>query len=382
MKKILFAGFTEADVGTIMPVADVLRGRASVAFLAGLMEPAAVSNHESFALPKRAHSAESLTKRERSIVAATRDAECLALSDQWVSRYPAFVESTLVLWAPDLVVLTPNDVEPSIVARAARKLGVPYVCVLPQFYEFKYDALLEPYADALAYVVAGRLGHDRLLTLGVPERRIRRLGNPKFDALLTQPQREPGHRSTATVPSLLYVSQALPENHVLWRRLLRYLRGRPAVRLELRVHPGARGGRGEDARPFLESVSGDLRTRVTVGYGELVPQLERATAFVTIHSNAVFDAWAASCPVVLWSPECLPSRVPFASLGGARVARNFAELELHLDNALGDTEDRSNCISAGHASIEALIGHTSSTAAVADFLLASASLDAVIGRKT
>ncbi|MFO0679594.1 MAG: hypothetical protein U0169_23910 [Polyangiaceae bacterium] len=330
---LVLAAFTAPDATNVVPALPTLRRHATVHFVDGYMNPAAANGIDEIHVPPRPGS-RACTRREEAIARATDDAEDRAFAAAWLDELPTFFERTFTRLAADAVIVTSKDIESTIAADAARRAGIPRVCVLTPFHEFKYDALFVPHDAPVPYLVAGAFGRERVERRGVPSSDVHVVGNPRFDSLLLGSNGPSPHEDPRPIPErhvVLVASQGLPENRTLWDRLVRYAIHRPDVELVLRVHPALGSGAVAEAEAMVARARFATGGRVSVSRRDLHADLRAASALVAFTSMVILDALVLSVPVVLWSPDGLPARVPFGRDGHALVARHGGELSAHLD---------------------------------------------------
>ena len=250
--------------------------------------------------------------------------------DNWVPHWRLFIESTFRLWKPELVVLSPGQIESAIVRRVCAAFRIPCIYFLTPFFEFKTIEKIPSLSQFLQfdeYCVASSYGQSKLVDAGIPVDKISVTGAPLFDYLPTprfEQQPAPGLEILCTL-------QGHPDNERLNDRLFRYIRHRPAARLSLRFHPST----SDNERLALQAKLKQNGLGKTVAISDrdslLSADLAKATVVVTISSMSLCEALQMNVPVISWHPSFMPHELPISNDSRFQIVRTSSELTSSLD---------------------------------------------------
>jgi hypothetical protein len=267
MSRILFACFHRSDRATLLPLLEQMRDVGhDTAVLLPLANPPADSDlqgqqrftpdelaAEETIVPRDLMNRllpETLNRRQRTLLADHLPQLAPNLSDvfpyqvkSWSRVYSRFVDATIGLFRPDVVVLALGKLETPIVRARCAAAGIACGCLLPLYLEFKSQepACISGESEAEEiYCVSGDYGKRRLMQTGIAAAQIAVTGNPAFDSLRAignagnsidvtgNPNRD---------PTILYAMQSVPDNRRLFLRLQDYLNSFDDVQLIARFHP-------------------------------------------------------------------------------------------------------------------------------------------------
>ena len=223
---------------------------------------------------------------------------------------------------------------------AARRLGVPAVCLVDLFAAYEIDWLREPgFADRVC--VLNERVRDRIVSAGRRPDEVLVTGNPAFDGLLDPAVRERGAalrkaRGWDGRRVWLWASQVEPENHPcqvgrgdtllpmrIARELQRIAQARPDMELVVRPHPSEGEYRIElGPRQSLSPRSENLH--------EL---LQACDGVVVLTSTVGLEANIAGCAVVQVTGSLYTPDAPYLACGIADAAVPLEGLEAAIDAA-------------------------------------------------
>ena len=241
---------------------------------------------------------------------------------------------------PDLLVATsaPRAERASFVA--ARRLGMPSVCLVDLFAAYEIEWLREPgFADRIC-VLNGRV-RDRIVDAGRRADEVIVTGNPAFDGLLDPAVRERGaalrkSRGWDDRRVWLWASQVEPESHPcqpgrgdtllpmrIAREMQRITQARPDMELVIRPHPSEGEYRIE------------LGPRQSLSpRGESLHELLHACDGVVVLTSTVgLEASIAGCTVVQATGSRYTPDAPYLDYGIADAAVPLEGLEAAIDAA-------------------------------------------------
>ena len=252
----------------------------------------------------------------------------------------ATLERILSRVKPDVLVATsaPRAERASFVA--ARRLGVPAVCLVDLFAAYEIEWLREPgFADRIC--VLNERVRDRIVGAGRRADEVVVTGNPAFDGLLDPAVRERGaalrnSRGWDGRRVWLWASQVEPESHpcqpgrgdtLLPMRIAQELqsitKARPDVELVIRPHPSEGEYRIElGPRQSLSPRSENLH--------EL---LQACDGVVVLTSTVGLEASMAGCAVVQVTGSLYTTDAPYLAYGIADAAVPLQGLEAAIDAA-------------------------------------------------
>ncbi|TFZ02440.1 UDP-glycosyltransferase [Ramlibacter henchirensis] len=250
------------------------------------------------------------------------------------------LERILTKVQPDLLVATSAPRAERASFLAARRLGVPAVCLVDLFAAYEIEWLREPgFADRIC--VLNERVRDRLVATGRRAEEVIVTGNPAFDGLLDPGVRERGAalrkaRGWDGRRVWLWASQVEPESHpcqpgrgdtLLPRRiaqeLQRITRARPDMELVIRPHPSEGDYRIElGAREWLSPRTENLH--------ELLHACDGA---VVLTSTVGLEASIAGCAVVQVTGSLYTLDAPYLAYGIADAAVALEGLAVALDAA-------------------------------------------------
>lgn len=248
------------------------------------------------------------------------------------------LERCLRRFSPDLLVATSAPRAERAAFIAARRLGVPSVCLVDLFAAYEVEWLREPgFADRIC-VLNGQV-RRRIVEAGRGEDEVVVTGNPAFDRLLDPSMRERGRalrraRGWEGQVVWLWASQVEPESHPcqpgrgdpqlpmrIARELQRVVAQRPRLELVVRPHPSER-----DYRIELGP-----RQRLSPRQENLHELLHACDGVVVLTSTVGLEARLAGCHVVqalgsLYSPDA-----PYLAYGIADAAVPLDGLEAAIE---------------------------------------------------
>ncbi len=241
---------------------------------------------------------------------------------------------------PALLVATsaPRAERASILA--ARRLGVPSVCLVDLFAAYEIEWLREPgFADRVCVLNAHV--QARLVAAGRAAQEVVVTGNPAFDGLLDPAVRGRGlalrrDRGWQDRQVWLWASQLEPASHPcqpgrgdtglpmrIARELQRIAQSRPAMELVIRPHPSESDFRIElGPRQHLSPRSEDLHVL-----------LHACDGVVVLTSTVALEARLAGCTVVQVLGSLYSDDAPYLAHGIADAAVPLTGLEAAIDAA-------------------------------------------------
>ncbi len=266
------------------------------------------------------------------------------------------LERAIRRWQPACVLATNSPRAESAALLAARRQGVPSVCLLDLFGLWERDWLVRSdYADALC--VLNPQVAQSLVAAGRPAHHLHVTGNPAFDgiqdpAVIAQGQalrREAGWTAQRV---LLYASSPEPgqvtgiegQGDPAWPRrieakLIEAVRADPALALWVRRHPSE--GRADEIRALAHP-------RIRVSDGPLHPFLHACDEVVVTVSTVGVEANLAGRDVTQVRGSILDGLSPYLSMGIAQ-----RELQLHEIAARLAQPVRAGDLPAGQAPAQA-----------------------------
>ncbi len=266
------------------------------------------------------------------------------------------LERAIRRWHPACVLATNSPRAERAALLAARRLGVPSLCLLDLFGLWERDWLVRPdYADALC--VLNPQVAQSLVAAGRPAHHLHVTGNPAFDgiqdpAVIAQGQalrREAGWTAQRV---LLYASSPEPgqvtgiegQGDPAWPRrieakLIEAVRADPALALWVRRHPSE--GRADEIRALAHP-------RIRVSDGPLHPFLHACDEVVVTVSTVGVEANLAGRDVTQVRGSILDGLSPYLSMGIAQ-----RELQLHEIAARLAQPVRAGDLPAGQAPAQA-----------------------------
>ncbi len=266
------------------------------------------------------------------------------------------LERSIRRWHPACVLATNSPRAERAALLAARRLGVPSLCLLDLFGLWERDWLVRPdYADALC--VLNPQVAKSLVAAGRPAHHLHVTGNPAFDgiqdpAVIAQGQalrREAGWTAQRV---LLYASSPEPgqvtgiegQGDPAWPRrieakLIEAVRADPALALWVRRHPSE--GRADEIRALAHP-------RIRVSDGPLHPCLHACDEVVVTVSTVGVEANLAGRDVTQVRGSILDGLSPYLSMGIAQ-----RELQLHEIAARLAQPVRAGDLPAGQAPAQA-----------------------------
>jgi len=262
------------------------------------------------------------------------------------------LERALARVQPALVVATsaPRAERAAIVA--ARRQGIPSVCLVDLFAAYEIEWLREPDFADLVCVLNGRV-RDRLVAAGRSPEEVIVTGNPAFDSLLDPQVRERGlamRRAQGWDGKRvwLWASQVEPPRHVatgavgdtqlparITRELRRITASTPDLQSVIRPHPSDGDSRIE-AGPRQH-----LSTR-----GEPLHELLHACDGVVVLTSTVgLEARLAGCAVVQVTGSLYTADAPYLAYGIAHAAVPIEGLAAAIAQAPARRRDAGTAIS-------------------------------------
>lgn len=298
---IAFVGFEGPDLRAFEPVLEALRdSRVGIDVLSKEDIPRV---EETFPLPHLLSHA-SPWEHFRDPFARL----CASFEESAIDR----IETRLGERGSNLVVWCPGHSEGLLGRAAAARAGIPCVCLLPPFFEFKmvqpFSCL--PHKPDEIFIAAGPLGEARFMSAGAPAERIKALGSPYFDRYHV----EENWKASGTRTEVLIPLQGEPGDSGVVEQVREALAAYPEVTLNVREHPA-----------FVPS--GDLKL-------EALPRaFERARAVVSRNSLVLFEAALYGVPGIAWQNECVPDDVHAPAGSGVSIARTQRELVDEMNRA-------------------------------------------------
>ncbi len=266
------------------------------------------------------------------------------------------LERAIRRWHPACVLATNSPRAERAALLAARRLGVPSLCLLDLFGLWERDWLVRPdYADALC--VLNPQVAQSLVAAGRPAHHLHVTGNPAFDgiqdpAVIAQGQalrREAGWTAQRV---LLYASSPEPgqvtgiegQGDPAWPRrieakLIEAVRADPALALWVRRHP---------SEAPADEIRALAHPRIRVADGPLHPFLHACDEVVVTVSTVGVEANLAGRDVTQVRGSILDGLSPYLSMGIAQ-----RELQLHEIAARLAQPARAGDLPAGQAPAQA-----------------------------
>lgn len=373
MKRVLFVGYGGGHVRMLLPVARLLRERglaepvflglttaraeveaagfSCLGFIEFVNEGDAAALEQGRALAARLgsqaisfeESAAYLGLSYADLVrehGAERAAALYAAHGRQAFLPVATLERILSRVKPDLLVATSAPRAERAGFLAARRLGIPAVCLVDLFAAYEIDWLREPgFADRIC--VLNERVRDRLVSAGRRGDEVIVTGNPAFDGLLDPSVRERGAalrqaRGWEGRRVWLWASQVEPESHPcqpgrgdtllpmrIAQELQRITRARADMQLVIRPHPSEGEYRiGPGPRQSLSPRGENLH--------EL---LQACDGVVVLTSTVGLEARMAGCAVVQVTGSLYTPDAPYLAYGIADAAVPLEGLAAAIDAA-------------------------------------------------
>ena len=251
------------------------------------------------------------------------------------------LERAIRRWQPACVLTTNSPRAERAALLAARRLGVPSLCLVDLFGLWERDWLVRPdYADALC-VLNPQVSAD-LAAAGRPASHIHVTGNPAFDhihnsAVIAQGQALRLDVGWIAQRVLLYASSPEPRGvpgitgrgdpawprHVE-ERLIDAVHADPSLALWVRRHP---------SEAAADAIRGASHPRIRVSEGLLHPYLHACDEVVVTVSTVGVEANLAGCDVTQVRGSILDSLSPYLAMGIAKRELQLSEIGARLSQA-------------------------------------------------
>ncbi len=260
------------------------------------------------------------------------------------------LERALARWRPACVLATNSPRAERAALLAARRQGIPSLCLLDLFGLWERDWLVRPdYADALC--VLNPQVAASLVAAGRPAGHLHVTGNPAFDtlhdpAVIAQGQalrRDAGWRSQRV---LLYASSPEPEEVTgiagrgdpAWPRrieahLIEAVQADPSLALWVRRHP---------SEAAADEVRARAHPRIRVAEGPLHPYLHACDEVVVTVSTVGVEANLAGRDVTQVRGSILDGLSPYLSMGIAQRELSLHEIATRLGQSAATTARAAN----------------------------------------
>jgi hypothetical protein len=276
------------------------------------------------------------------------------------------LERAIRRWQPACVLATNSPRAERAALLAARRQGVPSLCLLDLFGMWERDWLVRPdYADALC--VLNPQVRRSLVAAGRPAAQVHVTGNPAFDsihapAVIAQGQalrREAGWSAQRVV---MYASSPEPEEVTGiagrgdpdWPRrveaqLVDAVRRDPALALWVRRHP---------SEAPADTIEADRHPRIRVAHGPLHPYLHACDEVVVTVSTVGVEANLAGRAVTQVRGSILDGLSPYRAMGIAQRELGLADIAGQLAQpvaaAAGAADDGNSDGAPGQAAARVL----------------------------
>lgn len=269
-------------------------------------------------------------------------------ADEAARRYARFgrqcflpvtvLERALARWQPSLVLATNSPRAERAALLAARRTGIPSLCLVDLFGVWERDWLALPdYADAVC--VLNEAVRAALLLAGRPAHQVHVTGNPAFDGIAdpawqaqgAQLRREAGWDGLRV---LLYASSPEPrhvagvdgEGDETWPRrveeaLIAAVQADPSLALWVRRHPSE------------PPATGLAHPRIRVAAGPLHAFLQASDEVLVTVSTVGIEAWLAGRPVTQVRGSILDGLSPYLAMGIAQRELRLVEIAAGLRHA-------------------------------------------------
>lgn len=229
-------------------------------------------------------------------------------------------------WRPDVVALSPGQIESCVIRRLCIRDGIPFVQLLTPFSELKPAERMRLPVDCRndAFIVSSEIGRqmlvtqqgvwpDRIIVTGALSRMAPTTDLPPFQHL-----------------EILYNTQELPENLRLDKLLIRYVEEHPDVRMVMRPHPVENVPTIRIWKTLLAATPAADRISISPLGTPLRDDMSRAAVVVGIFSVSLYDAAMAGIPTISWCPALLPNdlRTGWTII---EPTKTYAELVAALD---------------------------------------------------
>ena len=248
------------------------------------------------------------------------------------------LERAIRRWQPACLLTTNSPRAERAALLAARRLGIPSLCLVDLFGLWERDWLVRPdYADALC--VLNPQVSASLAAAGRPEGHIHVTGNPAFDhihdsAVVAQGQALRLDVGWLGQRVLLYASSPEPQ-HVqgiagqgdpTWPRriedrLIEAVQANPSLALWVRRHP---------SEAPADAIRSAAHPRIRVSEGVLHPYLHACDEVVVTVSTVGVEANVAGCDVTQARGSILDSLSPYLAMGIAQRELQLSEIATHM----------------------------------------------------
>lgn len=329
---ILFAGFEGADLSTSEPVSQALQ---NMGLQTSSLTKKDIQNYlklPSFsgALPNFPFRSE-LLQQSAWLDSAYR-AILPYLSDRTVDAAAELLSNI----APKLTVLCPGHWESLAIREACRRAGGERLFLFPTYFEFKtIQPFSIPNLEAKeAFLLAGEVGAERLITKGVDRSQIKLFGAPAFDAFISETNavREATSDQAVTTDSsrpktVLFASQSNNQDQRLLSLLVELCLDHPTMRLVVRRHPVCT----EEHQHSLERIVRPIEQRVLWSKdNSLQSDLSRCDAVISHSSTVLLLATILGKPAISWNSSTLPDELTAVECGVVDRASSLSQLQTKL----------------------------------------------------
>lgn len=258
------------------------------------------------------------------------------------------LESIIRRLGADIVVATNSPRSERAAILAARKLGIPALCMIDLF-AIQGVKWIGEKSFANRVCVLSDWVKRRVLDAGRDEQEVVVTGNPAFDRLgdesvLEQLQRLAASRETRTDRLVVWASQPEPTRHPFDDRtgdaslpkqiddaLLRIADRRPDLRFVFRFHPS------EAARSLPHGVK---NVSTSMAPDDLTRLLIASDVVIVTASTVGLEAALLGKPVISVERSMFNADAPFAEMGISRGVSDLERLEAAIDEALLNKGDR------------------------------------------
>ena len=255
------------------------------------------------------------------------------------------LERAIRRWQPACLLATNSPRAERAALLAARRQGIPSLCLVDLFGLWERDWLARPdYADALC--VLNPQVSASLVAAGRPANHIHVTGNPAFDsihdtAVITQGQALRRDVGWSAQRVLVYASSPEPQEvagiigrgdpawpHRIETLLIETVRANPSLALWVRRHP---------SEAAVNSILKAAHPRIRVSEGPLHPYLHACDEVVVTVSTVGVEANLAGRDVTQVRGSILDSLSPYLFMGIAQRELQLAQIATHLPQPIPAT---------------------------------------------